>query len=169
MKIKNITLTSLLLAMGFILHSIVPGFFGMKFDIFLSFLFLAIVICPTIENAVLAGISGGIITALTTTFPAGQIPNVIDKIITALFVLMLVKLFQNIKNNSMKMAMIGFFGTLVSGSVFLTSALFLAGLPAPLSVLFVSVVLPAAVTNTAVTVIVYHAFSLALKAKMQLS
>lgn len=169
MKIKSITLTSLLLAMGFILHSIVPGFFGMKFDIFLSFLFLAIVICPTIENAVLAGISGGIITALTTTFPAGQIPNVIDKIITALFVLMLVKLFQNIKNNSMKMAMIGFFGTLVSGSVFLTSALFLAGLPAPLSVLFVSVVLPAAVTNTAVTVIVYNAFSIALKAKMQLS
>ena len=169
MKIKNITLTSLLLAMGFILHSIVPGFFGMKFDIFLSFLFLAIVIYPTTQNAMLAGISGGIITALTTTFPAGQLPNVIDKIITAFFVLMLVKMLQRVKNTSVKMAVIGFFGTIVSGTVFLTSALFLVGLPAPLSVLFVSVVLPAAVTNTAITVIVYNAFSMALKAKMQLS
>ncbi len=169
MKIKSITLTSLLLAMGFILHSIVPGFFGMKFDIFLSFLFLAIIICPTIENALLAGVAGGLITALTTTFPAGQIPNVIDKIITALFVFLLVKLFQSIKNNNVKMGMIGFFGTLVSGSVFLTSALFLVGLPAPFNILFVTIVLPTALTNTAVTIVVYNAFSMALKAKMQLS
>ena len=44
MKTKNMILTALFLAIGFILHSSVPGIFGMKFDLFLAFMFLSIVI-----------------------------------------------------------------------------------------------------------------------------
>ena len=91
MKTKNMILTAHFLAIGLILHSSVPGIFGMKFDLFLAFMFLSIVIYPTLQNALLAGAVGGMITALTTTFPGGQLPNFIDKMITALIVYLMIK------------------------------------------------------------------------------
>ena len=62
MKTKNMILTALFLAIGFILHSSVPGIFGMKFDLFLAFMFLSIVIYPTLQNALLAGAVGARVT-----------------------------------------------------------------------------------------------------------
>jgi hypothetical protein len=50
----------------------------------------------------------------------------------------------------------GFIGTVVSGSVFLSSALLILGkLPAPFMFLFMTVVIPTALANTAVTPILY--------------
>jgi len=54
----------------------------MKFDLLLTFMFIAIAINPTFKNTVLSGLLSGIITAMTTTFPGGQLPNLIDKMIT---------------------------------------------------------------------------------------
>ena len=104
MKTKNMILTALFLAIGFILHSSVPGIFGMKFDLFLAFMFLSIVIYPTLQNALLAGAVGGMITALTTTFPGGQLPNFIDKMVTALIVYLMIKAMTSLKNDKLKRA-----------------------------------------------------------------
>ncbi len=169
MKTKNMILTALFLAIGFILHSSVPGIFGMKFDLFLAFMFLSIVICPNLQNALLAGAVGGIITALTTTFPGGQIPNFIDKMITALVVYYMINAMVSFKNDKIKMAIIGLIGTAVSGTVFLTSALFIVGLPAPFMVLFTSIVIPTSLTNMVITLVVYKACMIATKGRLQFS
>ena len=106
---------------------------------------------------------GGIITALTTTFPGGQLPNIIDKLVTCMVVFAMVKIAEKIKLNKIAVGIIAFVGTVVSGSVFLYSALLIVGLPAPFSALFIGIVLPTAVTNIFVTVAVFGAVSMALK------
>ena len=166
MRIQNMVLTSLLLAMGFVLHSIVPGVFGMKFDLMLTFMFIAIIIQPTLKNMFLTGALTGILTAMTTTFPGGQLPNLFEKIITAFVVYVLILLMQKVKNNSLKATVIGFVGTFLSGIVFLTLALMMVGLPAPLTVLVASIVIPTAFTNAFLTLIVYRATRLAQKTKV---
>jgi len=163
MKIKNMILTSVLLAMGFVLHSVVPGFFGMKFDLLLTFMFIAIAINPTIKNTILSGLLGGILTAMTTTFPGGQLPNLIDKLVTALMVLLLIKALSKFNLGMIQMGIIGFIGTLTSGMVFLTSALLIVGLPAPMGILTSTIVIPTAIANTIITVIVYKAALMAIK------
>lgn len=165
MKIKNMILTSVLLAMGFVLHTIVPGFFGMKFDLLLTFMFIAIAINPTLKNTILAGLLSGILTAMTTTFPGGQLPNMIDKFVTAFVVLLLIKVLSKYKLGGLQMGIVGFIGTLTSGMVFLTSALFIVGLPAPLAILTTSIVIPTAIANTIITVVVYKATYIAIKPK----
>ncbi|KDR93980.1 Tryptophan transporter TrpP [Peptoclostridium litorale DSM 5388] len=164
MNLKKNILTALLLAIGFILHQLVPGALGsMKFDIMLSVIFVSIFINSEFKNAVLTALLGGIITALTTTFPGGQLPNIIDKLVTCMVVFAMVKIAEKIKFNKISAGIIAFVGTIVSGSVFLYSALLIVGLPAPFGALFIGIVLPTAVTNIFVTVAVYGAVNMALK------
>ncbi len=161
---KNIT-TALLIAIGYILHQVMPGTIGnMKFDIMLSFIFVALLVNRDFKNAVLTGLLGGLITAMTTTFPGGQIPNLIDKFVTCMVVFALIKLTDKLKFKQVVTGAIAFLGTLVSGSTFLYSALLLAGLPAPFMVLFLGIVLPTAATNIFVTLVVYNAVKVAIKA-----
>lgn len=166
MKLKEMITTSLLLAMGLTLHTIVPGFFAMKFDLLLAFMFIAIRINPTLKNALLTGTLAGGLTALTTTFPGGQIPNIVDKCITAFIVLFLIMIFKNTKLEKFSMGIIGFLGTLISGLVFLGVAMLLFGLPASMNVLLISVVLPTAISNTFMTLLVERSIEIVLKTKI---
>lgn len=161
---KNITI-ALLLAIGFIMHQIVPGTIGnMKFDLMLSFIFVALFISRDFKSTILTALLGGFITALTTTFPGGQIANVVDKLITCLAVYLMMKVFDKLKFKQVSTGIIAFIGTIISGSTFLYTALVLVGLPAPFSVLFAGIVLPTAVTNIFVTLVVYNTVKLAIKA-----
>jgi len=146
MKTNKLIITSLLLAIGLILHQITPGIvFGMKPDLLLLFMILSITLTRDFKITIITGIVAGILGALTTTFPAGQLPNIIDKIITSMIVY---SLYKNINSNSpLKLAGIYFLGTIISGSIFLGSALIIVGLPAPFIILFVSIVLPTSVFN----------------------
>ena len=154
MKIKNYIITALMLAMGFIFHATIPGIAGMKFDLLLIFMIMAIILNPDIQNVIVSGLGGGIITALTTTFPGGQIPNFIDKIITALFVYALIEIMKNFKNDTIKSAILVGLGTFVSGSVCL---------PAGFSLLMISVVIPTCITNIFMGLFVYKAITIATK------
>ncbi|MDO5755021.1 MAG: tryptophan transporter [Tissierellia bacterium] len=158
---KKYIISALLLAIGFILHSIVPGFFGMKFDLLITFLVIGILLEPEVKNALLVGLLGGILTALTTTFPGGQIPNILDKILTALVVVFLAK---NLSESRIKVYLISLIGTFISGASFLFFALMMTGLPVPYSTLLLSVVIPTALVNMVVTGIVYKAVLMAQKA-----
>ncbi|HEY5588987.1 MAG TPA: tryptophan transporter [Candidatus Paceibacterota bacterium] len=147
MKTNKIIITSLLLAIGLILHQITPGiFFGMKPDLLLVFMILSITLTKNFKIAIITGIVAGVLGALTTTFPGGQLPNIIDKTITSISVYIL---YKNLNSNSpLKLAGIYFLGTILSGSIFLSSALILFGLPAPFTILFVTIVLPTSVLNS---------------------
>lgn len=154
-SLAELILVGLLLAIGAVLHQVTPGFIGgMKPDLLLSMLFISLLMFRNVRLGLAAGLAAGVISALTTTFPAGQIPNVIDKIITTLVVLGMISLLGRI-NDKILAVIIGLAGTVVSGTVFLGSALILFQLPAPFSVLFTTVVLPAAAINAVTVGVLY--------------
>lgn len=160
---KNI-LTALLMAVGFILRQLIPGFIGgMKGDIMLSVIFVSLLINREFKNALLTGLLGGLITAMTTTFPGGQLPNIIDKLITCMVVYYMIKALGRFEGNPVATGAIAFVGTVISGSIFLASARMISGLPAPFATLFSVVVLPTALVNIFMTLVVYGTVKTALK------
>lgn len=165
MNLRKIITSSLLLAIGLVLHQIAPPIlFGMKPDIFLSMMFIAILINKDYKMTLIIGLATGILTAATTTFPGGQIPNIVDKLITCNCVYIMFKLTSKL-NNQAKMFIISIAGTLISGTVFLGTASLLFGLPgsASFSTLMLAVVVPATLVNTIACLILYNAIDLAMK------
>ncbi len=156
MKTKQLVINSLLLAVGFILHYVTPAIGSMQIDSSLITMILVINLNKNNFSTCLAGgIATGIFSGLTSKFPLGFIPNIIDKISTAIAVYLLIKLLDKTALSSkIKAIVVNAVGTLVSGIVFLASALLLVGLPAPFSVLFITVVIPATVVNTIVGFII---------------
>ena len=157
MKTKQLVTNSLLLAIGFLLHYITPTL-GLPMQVDFSLITLILVITLNKNNfgsCIAAGIATGIFSGITTKFPMGMIPNIIDKLVTTIFVYLLIKLLDKTAlHNKIKAVITNAVGTLVSGVVFLVSALLLTGLPAPFRVLFTTVVIPAIVINTIVGFIV---------------
>lgn len=164
MNLKKMIICSLLLAIGLLLHQISPPLlFGMKPDFLLAMMFISLIIAKDYKTTVIIGILSGILTATTTTFPGGQIPNLLDKVITANILFLLVKITDGKVKNQARMIILSIIGTFISGFIFLGSALLLISLPAPFLTLVLTVVLPACVINTIATVILYNAISAALK------
>ena len=157
MKTKQLTTNAVLLAVGFLLHYVTPAI-GLPMQIDFSLITLVLIITlnkNSFNTCVASGVATGIFAGLTTKFPMGLIPNIIDKITTAIFVYLLIKLLDKTALHSkIKTIVINAVGTLVSGIVFLVSALLLVGLPAQFSVLFVTVVIPAIAVNTVIGFIV---------------
>jgi hypothetical protein len=165
MNLRKNIMIALLLAIGYIMHQIIPGTIGnMKFDLMLSFIFVALFISRDFKSTILTALLGGFITALTTTFPGGQIANIVDKLVTCIAVYLMLKVSDKLKFKQAAKGIVAFVGTLISGSTFLYTAMVLVGLPAPFPVLFAGIVLPTAVTNVFVTLIVYNTAKLAIKA-----
>ena len=150
MKTKQLTTNAVLLAVGFLLHYVTPAIGFMQIDFSLITLVLVITLNRNSFNTCVAsGIATGIFAGLTTKFPLGFIPNIVDKIMTTIFVYLLIRLLDKTAlHNKIKAIVVNSVGTLVSGMVFLGSALLLTGLPAPFSLLFTTVVLPATIVNT---------------------
>ena len=154
---KQLVTNSLLLAVGFLLHYVTPAI-GLPMQIDFSLITMILVINLNKNNlgsCIASGVVTGIFSGLTTKFPLGLIPNIIDKITTAIFVYLLLKLLDKTALHSkIKTIVVNAVGTLVSGVVFLVSALLLTGLPAPFFVLFTTVVIPAIAVNTVIGFIV---------------
>ena len=161
---KRLVLNAILLAMGLVLHQVTPPIFTIKPDTTLIMLFTLMVINrDDYKTCLIGGIIAGIFAGMTSAFPGGQIPNIIDKFITTnvMFVIMTV-LYKVLLNklgdkttDIVVTAVMMVVGTLVSGTVFLTSAQILVGLPGNFTGLFIAVVLPAVVINLIVGVLVY--------------
>ncbi|RBP44935.1 tryptophan transporter [Garciella nitratireducens] len=158
--VKKLTFSAILLSLGFILHQIAPAGVGaVTFDFMVAVLLVVIAINQDFKTAIVAGIVAGILTALTTKFPGGQIPNIVDKMITVSLIYPLIR-FRKKFSGTIYMGIVGFIGTLISGIVFLSSASFLAGLPMSFQILFFTVVFPTAIGNTLMTPLLFKiAFS----------
>ncbi|RHW43132.1 tryptophan transporter [Neobacillus notoginsengisoli] len=158
MNTKNLVALSLLMGIGAVLHAVIPGIGnGMKPDMMLTMMFLGIMLFPDKKNVLLVGIVTGLLSALTTSFPAGQLPNIIDKLVTAFVFYLLFLAFKKFSHTLVGAGALTAVGTIVSGSVFLGSAQFIAGLPGSMTfgALFVGVVLPAVALNTITISVVY--------------
>ena len=153
---KQLVTNALLLAVGFILHYVTPAIGSMQIDFSLITLILIVTLNKNhFSTCIAGGIATGIFSGITSKFPLGFVPNLIDKIVTTVVAYLLVKLLDKTALSSkIKSIAVNAISTLVSGVVFLGSALILVGLPASFSLLFVTVVLPAIVVNTVVGFIV---------------
>lgn len=174
MNTKKMVINALLLAIGAILHQITPALgLPMQPDFALAMLFIIMLINNNdYKTSLISAIITGVFTALTTKFPGGQLPNIIDKIITVnlMYIILLTvnKILEYINiNNNIKqnlLVIISFpLGTLISGSAFLVSAQYIVGLPAKFSILFVTTVIPALLINTIGGFILYQAINVSLK------
>lgn len=164
MRLKDQIMTTLLLTIGLLLHYITPGLLGgMKFDFLLIFILASLLINSKFDNIILTGLLGGLLSAMTTTFPGGQIPNIIDKMVTCLSMYLVINFFKRYSLNVIKVGIIGALGTLISGITFLRSALFITGLPMPLPLLVKGIVLPTAIVNTMGIVVIYKTLITTMK------
>lgn len=77
-------------------------------------LFIVILMIPDNRVKVVAGLATAVITAMTTSFPNGQIANIVDKIVTTAVVMGLTTLLPR----RILVLGVGILGTLVSGTVF---------------------------------------------------
>lgn len=151
---KNI-LISLLLAIGLIFSQITPPFLGgMRFDFLLSFMFISLILAKDIKSTILIGLLGGLLSAFATTFPGGQLPNVLEKIVVSFYVFGLLKLFKN-NLSPIKLLILSVTGTFISGFLFLTFAQIIVGLPASMNSLIIAVVIPATIINGVGTVFLF--------------
>jgi hypothetical protein len=161
MNTKKMVTAALFLSVGFILHQLMPGLplGNMKPSPNLAMMFLAILYVNDRKGTVAIGLTAGLLSAMTTVFPMGQIPSVIDKTLTAIVVFQLFHMLRNMKNGVLKLAVVSAIGTVVSGTIFLGSALMLFSLPAPFMVLFMGVVLPAVAMNVMLVVLIDRVLS----------
>ncbi|WP_026692660.1 tryptophan transporter [Peribacillus kribbensis] len=156
MNTKTLVSLSLLVGIGAALHFIIPGFFlGMKPDLMLVMMFLGIFLFTEKKNVLLLGVLTGVISGLTSTFPGGLLPNIIDKFITAFVVFFIFISLRHLKNSIYSVCVLTGVGTLISGAVFLGSALLISGLPGSFLALYTMVVLPAAALNILAMAIIY--------------
>ena len=143
--------------MGFLLHYVTPAI-GLPMQIDFSLITLILIINlnrNSFSTCIASGVATGIFSGVTSKFPLGFIPNIIDKITTAIVVYLLIRLLDKTTLHSkIKTIIVNAVGTLISGVVFLASALLFVGLPAPFSLLFVTVVVPAIAVNTVIGFIV---------------
>ena len=125
-----------------------------------------------VKTSVISAIITGIFTALTTKFPGGQVPNIIDKIISANIVYLIIILINKVKfissltekkKNALIAAVVFPIGTLISGTIFLLSAQLIVGLPAPFIALFLTVVLPATIINLVAGIFLYKVVEISMK------
>lgn len=164
MNVKKMILNAILIAIGALLHQITPALgLPMQPDFAISMLFIIILINKDYKTTLISSIIMGIITALTTKFPGGQLPNIIDKLITVHVIYFMFKVMGNKVSDNIKIISALSFGTIVSGLTFLLSASIIVGLPGSFLTLVTVVVLPATIMNIILGTILYKSIGVALK------
>ena len=173
-KTKKMVTNALLLGIGAILHQITPALgLPMQPDFALVMLFIIMILNRgDYKTSLIAGIITGIFTGMTTKFPGGQLPNMIDKIITVNLVFLIIifinklKVLKSMTENKRRIveSIIVFpIGTLISGVTFLLSANILVGLPAGFTSLFILIVIPSMVINLIVGLMIFKIISTSMK------
>ena len=173
-KTKKMITNALLLGIGAILHQITPALgLPMQPDFALVMLFIIMILNRVdYKTSLISGIITGIFTGMTTKFPGGQLPNMIDKIITVNLVFLIIisinklKVLKSMTENKRRIveSIIVFpIGTLISGVTFLLSANILVGLPAGFTSLFILIVLPSMVINLIVGSMIFKIIITSMK------
>ncbi len=164
-NVKRMILNAILIAIGALLHQITPALgLPMQPDFAIAMLFIIILMNKDYKTTLISSIIIGVITALTTKFPGGQLPNIIDKLITGHVIYFMFKAMGSRINDNIKILSALSIGTIVSGLTFLSSASIIVGLPGNFLTLVTVVVLPAALMNIFLGTILYKAIVVALKA-----
>ncbi|WP_300379542.1 tryptophan transporter [Clostridium sp.] len=164
-KVKKMTMNGILISLAAILHQITPALgLPMQPDFAIIMLFIIIILNRDYKTIILSSIIIGVLTGLTTKFPGGQIPNIIDKLVTGNIIYLSSKILNNIISEKIEILIYLVFGTIISGTTFLYSAMILVGLPsgATFMGLIISVLAPTLVLNMILGIILYKTITRAL-------
>lgn len=164
MNTKKITVNAILIAIGVILHIVAPSLgLPAQPDFAVAMLFIIMLLNKDYKTTIISGVIIGIFTALTTKTPGGQLPNVIDKIVTCnLIYIVLMPLRDNV-NKNIQAIIILLLGTLISGFTFLTSLALIYGIEGTVTAAVIAIVIPTAVINTVVGLVLYKIVERTLK------
>ncbi|UOQ43505.1 tryptophan transporter [Halobacillus salinarum] len=157
MNTRILTILSLFVGIGTVLHYVMPPFFfGMRPDMMLAMMFLGIMLFPKPRYVLLLSLATGLIAAITTTVPGGQVANLIDKPLSAAVFMLLLLSFRKGMEYKALPPLLTAVGTMVSGSIFLCIVIFLLGvMQTSFTALFLAVVLPTAVLNGGIMLVIY--------------
>ncbi|RNF39410.1 tryptophan transporter [Planococcus salinus] len=156
MNTKNLVLMALLVSVGAALYVIIPGINGgMKPDFMLTMMFVGILLFPNVKSVFLLAVTTGVISGLFSTFPGGFFPNIVDKFVTAFVFFAAVVVLKKFVSKLPVAIILCAGGTVLSGSVFLSAAIFIIGANIPFSLLFATVVLPAMALNAIAFALIY--------------
>ena len=158
-NLRDFVLAGLLLAVGLVLHAIVPPTgTPVKPDFLLAMLFVCLLIFEDVALGFVVGIAAGILAGMTTRLPGGFFPNLIDKIATTAFLLFLIRIARTRINPYIISIATPILGTLFSGTVFLLAAILMGVLPRVAFLpAFGTAVLPAVIGNTILVSILFSA------------
>lgn len=148
MNTKNLVLMALLVSVGATLYVMIPGINGgMKPDFMLTMMFIGILLFRDVKSVFLLAVTTGIISGLFSSFPGGFFPNIIDKFVTAFVFFALVSLLNKHAAKLPVGIALTAIGTVLSGTIFLSAAIFILGADIPFTLLLATVVLPATIMN----------------------
>ena len=105
----------------------------------------------------------GIFTAMTTKTPGGQLPNMIDKIVTCNVMFLLLKPFRERINRDIQMGVLLLLGTMISGVIFLSSLAILYGIEGSIITAIIVIVIPTAIINVVIGLILFKVVERAIK------
>lgn len=155
---KVLVTSAVLIALGSIIDIFVPSM-GIKPDFMSATLFIAILLNPTVRHTFTCSFVTGVLAALTTHFPGGEFPSVLDKVVCGFTFMLMLQMLKS-RVDSLKIYHIGvlaIINTIISGFVFVYSCLMVGrimGLAENIalfsngtSFFITAVVLPTAVAN----------------------
>ena len=157
---RKMVINAILLAIGVILRYFTPASIGIQMDLSLAMLFIIIVINDDYKSVLISGI---IFAALTTKTPNGQIPIFIEKLITSNVLFLLLMPLRNKLNEKVQIILLMFFGTILSGSTFILILSAMSNLTKTFGVMFIGVVIPAAIANSIIGFLLYGIVKTSLK------
>ena len=166
MKTKKMIINAILIAIGVMLHILAPSIgLPIQPDFAVAMMIIIIMLNKDYKTAVFVGIILGIFTAMTTKSPGGQIPNIIDKIVTSNIVYLVSIPLRDRVNKNILLGGLQFFGTIISGTVFLVSLFFIGNnLPVENIIpIFAAVVLPTAALNLIIGLVIYKVVERTMK------
>ncbi len=156
MNTKKITVNAILIAIGVILHIAAPSIgLPAQPDFAVAMLFIIMLLNKDYKTTIISGVIMGVFTALTTKTAGGQIPNIIDKIVTCNIIYLVLMPLRDKINKNIQAIIILLLGTLVSGFTFLTSLAVIYGIEGTITAAVIAIVLPTAVVNTVVGLILF--------------
>ncbi len=164
MNTKKMTVNAILIAIGVILHIAAPSLgLPAQPDFAVAMLFIIMLLNKDYKTTIISGIIIGIFTALTTKTPGGQLPNIIDKLVTCNLMYFVLLPLRNKLNKNIQAIIILLLGTLISGFTFLTSLAIIYGIEGTFMAAVIAIVLPTAAINTVIGVIMYKIIEKTIK------
>lgn len=171
MNTKKMTVNAILIAIGVILHIAAPSIgLPAQPDFAVAMLFIIMLLNSDYKTTIISGIIIGIFTAVTTKTPGGQLPNIIDKLITCNVMYLVLLPLRNKVNNNIQAIVLLLLGTMLSGFAFLSTLAIIYGIEGTITAAIVAIVIPTAAINTVVGLLMYKIIERTLKqAKIKLN